>query len=308
MRLAVPAFAGGFLYLLSGIITTSTLNGAPTVGLLQGLEPALSGVASPTVSPRAAEVKFISHHAFPLIAGSVLAGIAIGALTLVLLLLADATRFRRPQTWAAARPLILVGGITLAVVSIGHQVVVAIETHNFATGHDLSNHAVDTRAHQRHGERRHRLLRPARRARSRRRDDRHPASTPCASGSRPLDGRARDLHRDPDLPADRRRRPLRCPGLLARGDGHPVRRQMAERAAAGVGVRRVSSVAFARADASGSRGAGAKPALAPRGGDVTPAPASRRRPAPRASVRKRRSRAERDRALAARAATAVQRP
>ena len=35
-RLAVPAFAGGFLYLLSGIVVTSTLNGAPTVGLLQG--------------------------------------------------------------------------------------------------------------------------------------------------------------------------------------------------------------------------------------------------------------------------------
>src|ERR1039458_4376114 len=130
-RLAVPAFAGGILYLLSGIITTSTLNSAPTVGLLQGLSPALSGVASPVVSPRAAEVKFISHHAYPLIAGSVMAALAIGALTLVLLVLVDATRFRRPQTWAAARPLILAGGIALATVSIGHQVVTAIETHNF---------------------------------------------------------------------------------------------------------------------------------------------------------------------------------
>jgi hypothetical protein len=142
-RLAVPAFAGGFLYLLSGIIITSTLNGAPTVGLLQGLAPALAGQANPTISPRASEVKFISHNAFALIAGSVIAAIAIGALTLILLLLVDATRFRRPQSWKAARSLVLFGGIALAVVSVGHQVVSSIETHNFAVGQDFSNHAVD---------------------------------------------------------------------------------------------------------------------------------------------------------------------
>jgi hypothetical protein len=142
-RLAVPAFAGGFLYLLSSIIIASTLNGAPTVGLLQGLAPALSGDANPAVSPRAAEVKFVSHHAFPLIAGSALAAIAVVVLTLILLLLVGATNFRRPESWAAARPLVLCGGVAVAVVSLGHQVVSAIETHNFAVGHDFSNHAVD---------------------------------------------------------------------------------------------------------------------------------------------------------------------
>ncbi len=143
-RLGVPAFAGGILYLLSGIITASTLNGAPSVGLLQGLAPAISGQANPTVSPRAPEVKFFSHHATSLIAASVIAAFAIGVLTLVLLLLVDAARFRRPQTWAAARPLILVGGIALALISVGHQAVLAVETHNFAVGHDFTNHAVDS--------------------------------------------------------------------------------------------------------------------------------------------------------------------
>src|ERR1700693_5047107 len=103
-RLAVPAFAGGVLYLLSGIIISSTLNGAPSVGLLQGLAPGLWGVVNPPVSPRATEVKFISHHAFALIAGSTLAAVAIGALTLILLLLVDATRLRRPEMWSAAGP------------------------------------------------------------------------------------------------------------------------------------------------------------------------------------------------------------
>jgi hypothetical protein len=113
------------------------------VGVLQGLAPALAGQANPAVSPRAAEVKFISHHSFALIAGSLLAAIAIVALTLILLMLLDAVRFRRPETWPAARPLVLAGGIGLAAISVGHQVVSAIETHNFAVGHDFSSHAVD---------------------------------------------------------------------------------------------------------------------------------------------------------------------
>lgn len=142
-RLAVPAFAGGFLYLLSAIVISSTLNGAPTVGLIQGLTPALSGVANPRQSPRTAEVKFISHHAFPLIAGSVLAAIAVGILTLVLLLLADATLFRRRETPHVWRTLILYGGIAVATVTVAHQVVSAIQTHHFAVSSDHSNHAVE---------------------------------------------------------------------------------------------------------------------------------------------------------------------
>ena len=128
---------------MSGIAIAETLKGAPTVGLLQGIEPALSGVANPAVSPRAPEVKFISHHAVPLIAGSVVAGIAVGGLTLVLLLLVNATRFRRPESWWLARPLVLFGGVAVAVVSIGHQVLSAILTHRFGVGHDFSDHAVE---------------------------------------------------------------------------------------------------------------------------------------------------------------------
>ncbi len=142
-RLAVPAFAAGVLYLLSGIVTNSVASSAPTVGVLQGLAPALSGEANPAVSPRAPEVKYLSHHASSLIISSVLAAIAIAALTLVLLVLADATRFRRPASWRAARPLILAGGVLLALISVVHQVVLAVETHNFATGHDFTNSAVD---------------------------------------------------------------------------------------------------------------------------------------------------------------------
>ncbi len=142
-RLAVPAFGGGFLYLLGSIIITETLNGAPTVGVLQGLSPALKGVANPPRSPRADEVEFVSHHAFALIAGSVVAAVALGALTVVLLLLLDATTFRRPQIWRHARTLLIAGGVAVAAISVIHQIVSAVETHNFTHGHDFSSHAVD---------------------------------------------------------------------------------------------------------------------------------------------------------------------
>ena len=135
--------AAGVVYLLSGITATSVLRGAPDVGVVQGITPALRGDANPVVSPRAAEVRFISHHAFGLIAGSAMAAIAIALFAVALTFLADATRYRRPELMPAARPLVLYGGLTVAVLSVTSQVINAIDTHRFATGVDFTNHAVD---------------------------------------------------------------------------------------------------------------------------------------------------------------------
>jgi hypothetical protein len=142
-KLAVPAFAGGFLYFISAIMVTATLSTAPTVGLIQGLTPALNGEADPAISPRATEVKYISQHAFALIAASTVKAISLIALTFVLLLLLDAVRFRRPETWRAARPLVLIGGFGLALVTLVHQIVGAVRAHQFAAGHDFTSHAVE---------------------------------------------------------------------------------------------------------------------------------------------------------------------
>lgn len=142
-RLAVPGFAAGVLYLLSGIILSATLKALPTVGVIQALAPALRAEPNPTVSPRVPEVGFVDHHAFGLIAGSVLQAISIAILLLILLFLLGAIRFRRPESTSTARPLILAGGVVLAVTVFAHQVVQAITAHNFITHHDLTNHAVD---------------------------------------------------------------------------------------------------------------------------------------------------------------------
>jgi hypothetical protein len=142
-RLGVPAIAGGVLFLLGGVIVNTTLRLLPTVGVIQGLAPALRGEANPAVSPGAAEVRFIDHHAFGLIAGNMLQAIAILFLVVILLFLLDTVRFRRPQTSVAARPLVLAGGAAMVLVSIVHPVAQAVNAHSFVTGRDFTAQAVN---------------------------------------------------------------------------------------------------------------------------------------------------------------------
>jgi hypothetical protein len=142
-RLGVPAFAGGVLYLLGAITLSATLKNVPTVGLLQGMAPAIAGQVNPRVSPRAAEIRFFDHHAFGLIAGALIGAAAIGVLVVLLLFLFDAARFRRPQTAPVARPLIIAGGIALPTLTVLGEVVQAIAAHNFLSGHDFTTHAVE---------------------------------------------------------------------------------------------------------------------------------------------------------------------
>lgn len=139
----MPAVAGGVLYLISGIIVNAALTGLPSVGVIQGLSPALRGEASPAVSPRAAEVRFIDKHVFGLIAGNTLQAAGVIALMLVLLFIVGAVRFRRPESWPAARTLVLIGGIGYAVLNFAHATVLAIGAHSFTTGSDMSGKAVD---------------------------------------------------------------------------------------------------------------------------------------------------------------------
>jgi hypothetical protein len=141
-RLSIPAAAGGVLFLLSAIIANAVITGLPTVGLIEGLEPALRGVANP-LNPRAQEVRYLSHQALGLIAGSVLQAIAIGALVLVLLFLHTCAAARGAETPRAARTLVIVGGAGLALFGIAAQVLRAIRAHEFALGHDFSESAVE---------------------------------------------------------------------------------------------------------------------------------------------------------------------
>jgi hypothetical protein len=142
-RLAVPSFAGGVLYLLGSITAASTLKGLPTVGVVQGVAPALEGKPNPAVSPRAAEVKFYDHHASGLIAGSLLGAAGLVILLFVLLFLHGNARFRRPQTAPVTRWFVLIGGIGLPLLTVIGGIVQALDAHSFVTGHDFTTRAVE---------------------------------------------------------------------------------------------------------------------------------------------------------------------
>jgi hypothetical protein len=142
-RLGTPAIAGGVLYLLGGITVTATLKSLPTVGVIQGLAPALRGEANPAVSPGTAEVRFVNAHAFGLIAGNVVQAVAVLFILLVLLFLLGVVRFRRPETSSVARPLLLGGGAVMVLVTIVHPLAQVVNAHNFVTGHDFTADAVN---------------------------------------------------------------------------------------------------------------------------------------------------------------------
>jgi hypothetical protein len=137
-RFAVPAIAGGVLFLLGGIIVNSALHEFPTVGVIQGLAPALRGEAHPAVSPSAAELRFIDHHAFGFIAGNTLQALAVALLISILLFLLGTVRFRRPETSPAAQPLVLWGGAALVLATIVKPIAQVLNAHSFVTGHDLT--------------------------------------------------------------------------------------------------------------------------------------------------------------------------
>jgi hypothetical protein len=137
-RLAVPGLAGGVLYMLGAVTTSSGLSGAPTVGLLQGISPAIHGVRNPSESPKVELLRYISNNSGALIAGALMTAIAILALMFVLLFLAEATKYRRPSMFSWIRLLILYGGIALAVAGLAHWIFYAVETHNFVASADHS--------------------------------------------------------------------------------------------------------------------------------------------------------------------------
>jgi hypothetical protein len=144
VRLGVPAIAGGVLYLLGGVTVNATLKSLPTVGVIQGLAPALRGEANPAVSPAAPEVRFVNAHAFGLIAGNALQAVAVLLILAVLSFLLGVVRFRRPETSAVARPLLLGGGVVTVLVSLAHPLAQVIDAHDFVTGHDFTTEAVNS--------------------------------------------------------------------------------------------------------------------------------------------------------------------
>jgi len=142
-RLAVPALAGGVLYIMGAVTTTSALSGAPSVGLLQGIAPAIHGEKAAPTSPKVGVLQFISNHAGALIAGALMTAISVVALVLVLAFLHGATRYRRAQMFPATRALIVYGGLAYAIATLVHWLFYVVESKKFIESSDHSASAAE---------------------------------------------------------------------------------------------------------------------------------------------------------------------
>lgn len=141
-RLGIPLIVAGALFVLSAVTASSVFSSAPSVSLTRGLMPALAGSALPAVSARTERIRFFSHHALALIAGSVMLTVALAVAALAVLVLWDAARSRRANIFSPARILILIG-LPFAAVPVANSVLGAVATHRFAVGRDHSVAAAD---------------------------------------------------------------------------------------------------------------------------------------------------------------------
>jgi hypothetical protein len=159
-RVAIAAIAGGAMLLAGALYgTLVVLAGLPTVGLVEGLAPALHGIKEAAVDPHVARLAFIDHHAAGLVLAAILVALGTLALIPVLVYLYRATSFRLERALAGqesgargprlprAALLLAVGGAGVgAFCLLAAQVVDVLKAHAFLGQPDRTHHAVDQAA------------------------------------------------------------------------------------------------------------------------------------------------------------------
>jgi hypothetical protein len=131
-RVGVLAIVSGVLYLAGevvlGVLVTAK---TPSIGLVQGLAPALRGQAAARVDPRTIELSFLDHHAVESIVLSVVIAIGLAAMRwpLVYLRDADVARGGKPAKVTAALANYVPG--LLGICGVALAVSLAIGAHDY---------------------------------------------------------------------------------------------------------------------------------------------------------------------------------
>lgn len=140
-RAAAASIAAGVLMIGGSVYTSAGLT-TPSVGVIQGLAPALKGIPDPRVDPRTGEILFTAHHSGRIIAASCITAIGIAAIAFVLWYLYKAVRARR-QIPDLPRILAVAGPILVAAAGVATAIVLTINGHHFINGTDRSMKAAD---------------------------------------------------------------------------------------------------------------------------------------------------------------------
>jgi hypothetical protein len=141
VRVAACALTAG-LFFFGGQLWVAVVGGKePTIGILQGLRPALHGLAAAAVDPRTVHEQFLVSHQGPLIASFLISNIGALGMLVPLRYLASAEMARSPAPSRIASQLALFGPILLAVFLPAFEISLIIGAHSY-----LSHSARDAAA------------------------------------------------------------------------------------------------------------------------------------------------------------------
>lgn len=141
-RTATAAALAGGLIVLGAVYGAVGLH-PPRVGVVQGLAPALTGVADAHVDPRTAGIAFAAHHAGRIIVSSLISAAGIALIAVVLTYLYGAVRARRPELTPYVRTLGIAGPIVVALAGLVTAIVFSINSQHYLDHADRSRQAAD---------------------------------------------------------------------------------------------------------------------------------------------------------------------
>jgi hypothetical protein len=106
----------------------------PTIGLLQGLAPALSGHAAATIDPRTAHEQFLVNHQVTLIIALLLSAAGAVAMIFPLRYLEAAARLRSETPSAVAKYLAIIGPLMIAIFVPAYEISLIVGAHSYLDG------------------------------------------------------------------------------------------------------------------------------------------------------------------------------
>ena len=141
VRVAAAAVVAGLFFFGGQLWVTAIGAKEQTIGVLQGLEPALHGLRAAAVDPRTVHEQFLVHHQVALLAAFLISNLGALAMIMPLRYLAAAERARSPAPSALAGHLALYGPILLAVFLPAFEISLILGAHSY-----LSHSARDAAA------------------------------------------------------------------------------------------------------------------------------------------------------------------
>jgi hypothetical protein len=141
LRVAAAAVVAGLLFFGGQLWVAAIGAKEQTVGILQGLAPALHGQAAAKIDPRTVHEQFLVHHQVALLVAFAISNLGTLMMILPLRYLAAAERVRSPAPSPVLAYLALYGPILLAVFLPAYEISLIIGAHSY-----LSHSARDAAA------------------------------------------------------------------------------------------------------------------------------------------------------------------